>query len=492
MSVRSAQAITVEFITSNPTTQAAVNADSLPAGTLVVNGVDNAAVVTVTNITTGRYKAAVTLPTLAIGDIVELAISATVSAVAGKAIVYRDTKDVALDTAGGVTLADGVAHGGTPGSSTATLALKNLAIVASGFDDAVDIFGGGAALNISSGNNTDCILINSAGAGIVVSAGTNAVNLGSPDVAVLVTSAGTASVVQLGDGISGGSGLTIYGHAFHPAVAIGGGTNAGAGILIVGGNGNPDAAVQLGDGVNGAGGLKILPGPDTTGVEITTTGSTASGVQINATGTASAIDLESPGGTGININSSQDGITIFSANGAAISGTGAGTYGLNFAGNGVLPDFNLGGSGLFQADLGGRILGNTATAFAGIGVQVASGGGGVDVISVNGVTFAGASVPAVLAAIQPNYAPSKAGDAMTLTVGERNAVADALLDRANGVETGLTPRQALRLEIAALVGKLSGAGSTTITIRDINDTVDRIVATVDSFGDRTHVVTNTV
>lgn len=68
--------------------------------------------------------------------------------------------------------------------------------------------------------------------------------------------------------------------------------------------------------------------------------------------------------------------------------------------------------------------------------------------------------------------------------------ADAYLDRVNGIETGLTPRQAMRLEIAALLGKLSGAGSNTIAIRDINDTVDRIVATVDSFGDRTAVTTN--
>src|SRR5215471_16957127 len=98
MSVRSAQSVVVEFTTSNPTPQAASNADSLPTGTLVVNGTDNAAAVTITNVDTGRYKAAVTLPTLVAGDIVELAISATVATIAGKAIVWRDTKDMLLST----------------------------------------------------------------------------------------------------------------------------------------------------------------------------------------------------------------------------------------------------------------------------------------------------------------------------------------------------------------------------------------------------------
>ncbi len=72
MSVRSAQAITVEFTTRVFSTGVGTNADSTPTGTLVLNGVDNAASVTVTNIDTGRYKAAVTLPTLAVNDIVEL------------------------------------------------------------------------------------------------------------------------------------------------------------------------------------------------------------------------------------------------------------------------------------------------------------------------------------------------------------------------------------------------------------------------------------
>jgi hypothetical protein len=57
-------------------------------------------------------------------------------------------------------------------------------------------------------------------------------------------------------------------------------------------------------------------------------------------------------------------------------------------------------------------------------------------------------------------------------------------------ETGTTTKEALRLILASQVGKLAGADSTTITIRDINDLVDRIVATVDESGNRLSVTTN--
>jgi hypothetical protein len=62
-----------------------------------------------------------------------------------------------------------------------------------------------------------------------------------------------------------------------------------------------------------------------------------------------------------------------------------------------------------------------------------------------------------------------------------------ILDQADGVETDLTIRQALRLISAALAGKISGAPGTTITIRDTTDSKDRIIATVDSNGNRTAI-----
>jgi hypothetical protein len=65
--------------------------------------------------------------------------------------------------------------------------------------------------------------------------------------------------------------------------------------------------------------------------------------------------------------------------------------------------------------------------------------------------------------------------------------AAALMDLANGIETSITPRQALRLILAASAGKLSGAATTTIVIRNVGDSKDRITATVDSSGNRSAV-----
>lgn len=78
----------------------------------------------------------------------------------------------------------------------------------------------------------------------------------------------------------------------------------------------------------------------------------------------------------------------------------------------------------------------------------------------------------------------------TLTSGERNSVADALLDRTAGIETNFTLRQAHRLLLSALAAKLSGAATSTVVIRDVNDTTNRITATVDANGNRTAITTN--
>jgi hypothetical protein len=71
-----------------------------------------------------------------------------------------------------------------------------------------------------------------------------------------------------------------------------------------------------------------------------------------------------------------------------------------------------------------------------------------------------------------------------------NQNADAYLDRADAIETGLTPREAQRLQTSALAGKLSGNGTSTVTLRNVGDTKDRIVATIDGNKNRTAVSTD--
>jgi len=74
-----------------------------------------------------------------------------------------------------------------------------------------------------------------------------------------------------------------------------------------------------------------------------------------------------------------------------------------------------------------------------------------------------------------------------------NAIADGLLDRSDAVESGVTPRQALRAFGAALAGILSGAAGTTVTIKGIGQAADgttRITATVDANGNRSAVTLN--
>jgi hypothetical protein len=78
--------------------------------------------------------------------------------------------------------------------------------------------------------------------------------------------------------------------------------------------------------------------------------------------------------------------------------------------------------------------------------------------------------------VQVNYAEAVSGAAVT----------------AEGVwtydiESPYTATDLLRLMAAALAGKSSGGGTGTITFRDLQDTVDRLVANVDGSGNRTAV-----
>lgn len=76
-----------------------------------------------------------------------------------------------------------------------------------------------------------------------------------------------------------------------------------------------------------------------------------------------------------------------------------------------------------------------------------------------------------------------------LTSGERNSIADALLDRTDAIETGITPRQALRGSTAMLFGVVTGAQTGTEVFKNPSGANSRIVITDTSAGNRSAVDT---
>lgn len=68
---------------------------------------------------------------------------------------------------------------------------------------------------------------------------------------------------------------------------------------------------------------------------------------------------------------------------------------------------------------------------------------------------------------------------------------DTVLTASNGVETGLTLQQALRLMSSVLVGRVSGAGTGIEVFRNaVADNKNRVTATIDTSGNRTNITTD--
>jgi hypothetical protein len=77
---------------------------------------------------------------------------------------------------------------------------------------------------------------------------------------------------------------------------------------------------------------------------------------------------------------------------------------------------------------------------------------------------------------------------VTIDAGSRPSAFDIAQELLGSSADGtLTVGQAFKIMLAALAGKVSGAGTSTIVFRDVNDTKDRITATVDANGNRTAV-----
>jgi len=76
-------------------------------------------------------------------------------------------------------------------------------------------------------------------------------------------------------------------------------------------------------------------------------------------------------------------------------------------------------------------------------------------------------------------------DADAISADAGLELADAVLDEA--VDGAYTLRGLIRIMAAALAGLVSGGGTTTVVFRDVNDTTNRITATVDASGNRTAI-----
>lgn len=84
-------------------------------------------------------------------------------------------------------------------------------------------------------------------------------------------------------------------------------------------------------------------------------------------------------------------------------------------------------------------------------------------------------------------------DGVVISSTTANAIADALLDRSNGIESSITPRQAIRAAAAILAGIISGAGTGTEVFKGIGQAsggTTRVTVTVDSSGNRSALTLN--
>lgn len=132
----------------------------------------------------------------------------------------------------------------------------------------------------------------------------------------------------------------------------------------------------------------------------------------------------------------------------------------------------------------GSVTGNVGGNVAGSVGSVTGNVGGNVVGNVNG------SVASVTGNVGGNVVGT-VGTVNALAANSVNAsalAADAVDEIWDEVMEGtVTARQSMRLANTANGAKLSGAATTTVVIRDVSDTKDRVTATVDADGNRTAV-----
>jgi hypothetical protein len=131
------------------------------------------------------------------------------------------------------------------------------------------------------------------------------------------------------------------------------------------------------------------------------------------------------------------------------------------------------------ATVSGNVLAALAASGEAAGVATASG-------AITALAWAVGSSAGVATASGTRYATGALSGSIAPAVDLEASLFSTYLLDSEDVETGMTLREALRIVLAASGGKVAISGD-TVTIRDVNDTVDRITATTDTNGQRTAV-----
>jgi len=168
------------------------------------------------------------------------------------------------------------------------------------------------------------------------------------------------------------------------------------------------------------------------------------------------------------------------------------------AGNYTLLGVDSAGASLAESDFPpigaatGRWDGTDLVDIAEVVATLASHTSLLNAISV----YTGTTIPGLIGGLN-DFNPSADTVQNVTNVSTVNALAGSvILNLATavwalaGAIDGKTPAQAVQI-IAALAGKLSGAGTGTETLKGLDGSTDRITATIDASGNRTAVTFNT-
>ena len=424
-------------------------------------------------------------------------------------------------TAGGVTLADGVTHGG----ATATLQLGTFTVTTNAiawnaaWDAEVqsEVADALIAFFVSSAQLVDDIwdeMLTSATHNVATSAGRRLRNLHSSIAFDGTATAGASQTITLPAGASAVDNFYSTG-----LMLITVGTGAGQGRYIVNYNGTTKVTTLI---------RPWLITPDATSEFVVIAGDLGDmfvrfGVAQAGTSTSITLDTGASAtedifkGLAVRVfaNTGQRQLRIITAyNGTtkvatvspawAVTPDSTSVFGLVIVGgpaavqsmaDNVLTADAIAADAIGSSELAATAASEIATA---VRTELTTEMGRIDVAVSTRLATTGYTAPdnASITAIKAKTdlipaSPAAVGSAMTLTSGERDSIAAALLDLADGVETAITLRNLCRAVGAALAGVLSGAATTTVTIKAIgNAGTTRITATVDADGNRSALTLN--